>query len=183
MGYPASAKVQLFQVGYTTGSVNSKVSLIDVTAIFVSLNGNRSIKPLYAANLEIRHDPNSKIARRICELIDDLGLEVFQHAIPPVQDRHLCARGSRDVRKLHRNISATDEHDTRRHRSQFQKIVTRHHQMFALKTEWSRARSGGNYDILGAHQCVVVNHDLGRRHELTGAMEHLDAGFLEIMFC
>src|SRR6516225_837688 len=97
---------------------------------------------LGTADLEIRHDPNSKIASGFCELIDNLGLEVFQYAIPPVQDRHLCARGSRDVCKLHRNISATNEHYTWRHRNQFQEIFTRPHQISPLKTERGRACSG-----------------------------------------
>jgi hypothetical protein len=116
-----------------------------------------TVESLSTAHLEIRHNPNSSIARRVCELINDLGLEVFQDAIAPVQDRHLSTRGSRDVCELHRNISASDERDAWRHRRQFQKIFTRHHQVFALKTEWSRTRSGGNYDMLGAHE-----HDLGR---------------------
>src|SRR5262249_49516352 len=110
-GDPACPEVQLIQVGYTTGSVNSKVSLIDFSTIFVSVNGNRSIEPLRAADLEIRHNPNCNIACRFCELIDDLGLEMFQYPIPPVQDRHLCARGPRNVCELHGNISAADEHD------------------------------------------------------------------------
>src|SRR5215469_12251002 len=107
---PACSEVQLIQVGYATGSVNSKVSLVDVSAIFVSVNSNRSIEPLCAADLEIRHNPNPKIACSVRELIDHLGFEVFQHALSPVQDRHLCARGSRDVCELHRNIPAADEH-------------------------------------------------------------------------
>jgi hypothetical protein len=46
------------------------------------MNNNRSFEPLCAVDLEIRHNLNSKIARGVCELIDDVGLKVFQHAIP-----------------------------------------------------------------------------------------------------
>src|SRR5215469_11844560 len=107
---PASREVQLIQVGYATGAMDGKVSLIDVSAIFVSVNSNRSIEPLCAAGLEIRHNPNPKIACSVRELIDHIGFEVFQHALSPVQNRHLCARSARDVCKLHRNIPAADEH-------------------------------------------------------------------------
>jgi hypothetical protein len=171
VGDSGCIQVQLIQIGYATGSVYSKVTLIDLSAIFVSVNGNRSVELPGAADLEIGHYPNSKIASSVCELIDDLGLEVFQHAIPLVQDRDLCTRGSCYVCKLHRNVATADKHDAWRHQSKFQKIFTRHHQVFALKAERSGASSGGNYDIFSAQERVVVDHDLIRRHELRGAME------------
>ena len=55
--------------------MNGKVSLIDFSAIFVAVDGNRSVEPLDAADLEICHDSNPKIARSICELIDGVLVE------------------------------------------------------------------------------------------------------------
>lgn len=114
------------------------------------------------------------------EPTDEIGIELRQDAVMPLQHDHFCPGECRDVRQFSRNVPSADERNTPRQCIELQKIGACRQVFFARNAQTFRNGSRSDQNETCFEQ-VVSDLDCLRAAKMRAAMKGIDAVLREFL--
>src|SRR2546427_8398464 len=121
-------------------------------------NGKPGASLLYAFNLGSGANVHPDRSELSHQPVDEVRVEVSEHALASLQDRDFRACPSGDVRELRCDVTAADQNHPLRQALQVQKILTGRQVPLAGNTELDGFRSGRDQEVTAFENLVIDLH-------------------------
>src|SRR6266571_4000859 len=124
-------------------------------AIGICPNGKPGVGLLDAFNLGSGADVDSDCSELFHQPVDEVRVEVSEHALASLQDRDFRTRASGDVRELCCNVTAADQNHPLRQALQVHKILAGRQVLLAGNTEPYGLRSSRDQEVAALENLVI----------------------------